>query len=158
MMNSILMLLDKNARISYEDIAAATGQSVEQIKSEIAAYEQNGTIKGYTTLIDWEKTDRNYVTAQIAVKIVLNGKMGFDDIAAQLAAFEEVESVSLMSGAHDISLTVSGKTFQEIAMFVASRLSPMEGVQSTSTSFLLKTYKERGVTSKCDEDIREVQS
>ncbi len=157
-MNAILMLLDKNARMSFEDIATATGKTVDQVKKEIAAFEQNGTIKGYTALIDWEKTDRNYVTAQISVKIVLNGKLGFDDIAAELAAFEEVESVSLMSGAYDISLIVTGKTFQEIAMFVASRLSPLEWVQSTATSFLLKTYKERGVATKYDEDIREVRS
>lgn len=156
-MNSILMLLDKNARMSCEDIAAATGKTLDEVKAEIRAYEENGVIKGYSALIDWEKTDRNYVTAQIAVKIVLNGKRGFDDIAAQLACFEEVETVSLVSGAYDLSLTVSGKTFQEVAMFVASRLSPMEGVQSTSTSFLLKNYKERGIKSKQDADIREVR-
>ncbi len=156
-MNSILMLLDKNARMSCEDIAAATGKTLDEVRAEIRGYEENGTIKGYSALIDWEKTDRNYVTAQIAVKIVLNGKMGFDDIAAQLASFEEVETVRLVSGAYDLSLTVSGKTFQEVAMFVASRLSPMEGVQSTSTSFLLKTYKERGIASKQDADIREVR-
>lgn len=155
-MNSVLMLLDKNARMSCEDIAAATGKTVAEVRDEIRTYEENGTIKGYTTLVDWEKTDRNYVTAQIAVKIILNGKMGFDDIAVQLASFEEVETVSLMSGAYDLSLTVSGKTFQEVAMFVASRLSPLEGVQSTSTSFLLKTYKERGIVTKKDADIREV--
>lgn len=155
-MNSVLMLLDKNARMSCEDIAAATGKTLDEVRAEIRAYEENGTIKGYSALIDWEKTDRNYVTAQIAVKIVLNGKMGFDDIAAKLASFEEVETVRLVSGAYDLSLTVSGKTFQEVAMFVASRLSPMEGVQSTSTSFLLKTYKERGITSRQDDDIREV--
>ena len=156
-MNSILMLLDKNARMSCEDIAAATGKTLDEVKAEIRAYEENGVIKGYLALIDWEKTDRNYVTAQIAVKIVLNGKRGFDDIAAQLAGFEEVETVSLVSGAYDLSLTVSGKTFQEVAMFVASRLSPLEGVQSTSTSFLLKNYKERGIKSKQDADIREVR-
>lgn len=156
-MNSVLMLLDKNARMSCEDIATATGKTVAEVQREIKAYEEDGTIKGYSALIDWEKTDRNYVTAQIAVKIVLNGKMGFDDIAEQLASFEEVETVTLVSGAYDISLTVSGKTFQEVAMFVASRLSPLEGVQSTSTSFLLKTYKERGISNKKDADIREVR-
>ena len=155
-MNSILMLLDKNARMSFEDIATATGKTVAEVRDEIRTYEENGTIKGYTALIDWENTDRNYVTAQIAVKIILNGKIGFDDIAERLASFEEVETVSLMSGAYDLSLTVSGKTFQEVAMFVASRLSPLEGVQSTSTSFLLKTYKERGIITKKDADIREV--
>ncbi len=156
-MNSVLMLLDKNARMSCEDIAAATGKTVDEVQREIRGYEEDGTIKGYSALIDWEKTDRNYVTAQIAVKIVLNGKMGFDDIAEQLASFEEVETVTLVSGAYDISLTVSGKTFQEVAMFVASRLSPLEGVQSTATSFLLKTYKERGISTKKDVDIREVR-
>ena len=83
--------------------------------------------------------------------------MGFDDIANLLASFEEVETVTLTSGAYDISLTVSGKTFQEVAMFVASRLSPLEGVQSTSTSFQLKTYKERGILSEEEQDIREVR-
>ncbi|WMJ83563.1 Lrp/AsnC family transcriptional regulator [Oscillospiraceae bacterium LTW-04] len=156
-MKSILMLLDKNARMSHEDIATATGKTVDEVKAEIKAYEENGTIKGYTTLVDWEKTDRNYVTAQIAVKILLNGKRGFDDIAEQLASFEEVETVTLMSGGYDLSLTVSGKTFQEVAMFVASRLSPLEGVQSTSTTFLLKTYKERGIATKKDKDMREVR-
>lgn len=154
-MEQVLMLLDKNARMSNEDIAVATGLTVTEVKEKIANYEQSGIIKGYKPLVDWEKTERNYVSAQIAVKIVLDGKRGFDDIAAVLASFEEVETVSLMSGAYDIALTVSGKTFQEIAMFVASRLSPLEGVSSTSTSFLLKTYKERGVMSQQDEDIRE---
>ena len=154
-MNNILMLLDKNARMTDKEIAIATGMTEEAVKAEIAKLQENGTIKGYTALIDWEKTERNYVTAQIAVKVSLNGKMGFDDIADLLAGFEEVESVSLMSGAYDISLTVSGKTFQEIAMFVASRLSPLEGVQSTSTTFLLKNYKERGIVTKKVKDIRE---
>lgn len=154
-MDQVLMLLDKNARMSNEDIAVATGLSVDEVKAKIAKYEKDGVIKGYKPLVDWERTERNYVSAQIAVKIVLDGKRGFDDIAAVLASFEEVETVSLMSGAYDIALTVSGKTFQEIAMFVASRLSPLEGVSSTSTSFMLKTYKERGVMSKYDEDMRE---
>lgn len=155
-MNNILMLLDKNARMTDKEIAVATGMTEQQVKDEIAIMREKGIIKGYTALIDWEKTERNYVSAQIAVKVTLNGKMGFDDIADLLASFEEVESVSLMSGAYDLSLTVSGKTFQEIAMFVASRLSPLEGVQSTSTSFLLKTYKERGIVTKKDADMREV--
>lgn len=155
-MKQILMLLDKNARMSDRDIATAVGMTEQEVKAAIAEMEKNGTIKGYTTLIDWDKTERNYVTAQIAVKIALNGKMGFDDVAEVLAGFDEVESVSLMSGAYDISLTVSGKTFQEIAMFVASRLSPLEGVQSTSTTFMLKNYKDRGICAKKDKDIREV--
>ncbi len=157
MMDPILMLLDKNARMPVEEIAAAVGLSPEQVEHAIAQYEHDGVIKGYKPIVDWERAGRSYVTAQIAVKIVLNGKMGFDDIANLLASFEEVESVTLMSGAYDVSLTVSGKTFQEVAMFVASRLSPLEGVQSTATTFLLKTYKERGILAEAERDIREVR-
>lgn len=157
MMDPILMLLDKNARMPVEEIAAAVGQTAEQVEETIARYEREGIIKGYKPIVDWERTGRSYVTAQIAVKILLNGKMGFDDIAKLLASFEEVETVTLMSGAYDVSLTVSGKTFQEVAMFVASRLSPLEGVQSTSTTFLLKTYKEHGIFSKAEQDLREVR-
>ena len=150
-MDPILMLLDKNARMPVDEIAAAVGKTPEEVEEAIAGYEKEGIIKGYKPIVDWERT------AQIAVKIVLNGKMGFDDIANLLASFEEVETVTLTSGAYDISLTVSGKTFQEVAMFVASRLSPLEGVQSTSTSFQLKTYKERGILSEAEQDIREVR-
>lgn len=156
-MNPILMLLDKNARMTDKEIAVAAGMTEAEVKKQIAQMEADGTIKGYKALIDWEKTERNYVSAQIDVKVTLNGKVGFDDIADLLASFEEVESVYLMSGAYDISLTVSGKTFQEIAIFVASRLSPLEGVSSTATTFLLKKYKERGITTKKDKDIREVR-
>ena len=156
-MDPILMLLDKNARMPVDEIAAAVGKTPEEVEEAIAGYEKEGIIKGYKPIVDWERTGRPYVTAQIAVKIVLNGKMGFDDIANLLASFEDVETVTLTSGAYDISLTVSGKTFQEVAMFVASRLSPLEGVQSTSTSFQLKTYKERGILSEAEQDIREVR-
>jgi len=136
-------------------IAAATGYSQEEVKAKIAQYEHEGIIKGYKTLIDWEKTDRNYVSAQITVKIALSGKMGFDDICETLAGFEEVETVTLMSGGYDVSLTVSARTFQEIAEFVASKLSPLDGVQSTTTVFVLKTYKDRGIRAQRDEDMRE---
>ena len=154
-MNKILMLLDNNARLTSNQIAAVTGMPLDEVNKKISQYEESGIIKGYKTLIDWEKTDRNYVSAQITVKISLSGSMGFDDICELLAGFEEVETVMLMSGSYDVALTVSAKTFQEIALFVASKLSPLEGVQSTSTSFVLKTYKDRGIMAKGDEDIRE---
>ena len=154
-MEKILMLLDNNARMTVHQIAAATGMSLDEVNNKIAQYEDAGVIKGYKTLIDWEKTNRNYVSAQITVKISLVGSTGFDDICELLAGFEEVEAVTLMSGSYDVALTVSARTFQDIAQFVASKLSPLEGVQSTSTSFVLKIYKDRGIRAKRDEDIRE---
>ncbi|MEG1774786.1 MAG: Lrp/AsnC family transcriptional regulator [Oscillospiraceae bacterium] len=156
-MNKLLMVLERNARMPVAQLAAAAGMTVEQVTQTLAQFEEQGVIKGYKTLIDWDKTDRNYVTARIEVKTLLGKSCGFDDVCALFAGFEEVESVYLMSGSYDVALTVSGKTFQEIAMFVASRLSPLDAVQSTSTSFVLKKYKERGVLSKPDADEREVR-
>lgn len=155
-MDPILALLDKNARLSNAEIATALGITEAEVSKTIAGYEAAGIIRGYKPLVDWEQSGRNYISAQIMVKIMLNGKTGFDDIAAQLCSFPEVETITLMSGAYDVALTVSGKTFKEVATFVASRLSPLEGVQSTSTSFCLKTYKERGVISEKPKDDREV--
>ena len=156
-MDKILMLLEQNARMAVEDIAAAAGVTAQEAKKRIAQYEEEGVIKGYKALIDWDKTDRNLVNARIEVKILLGKNFGFDDVCSQLSQFEEVQSVYLMSGNYDVALTVSGKTFQEIAMFVASRLSPLDAVQSTATSFILKKYKERGAFSKKDTDEREVR-
>ena len=95
-MDPILMLLDKNARMPVDEIAAAVGKTPAEVEETIAGYEKAGIIKGYKPIVDWERTGRPYVTAQIAVKIVLNGKMGFDDIANLLASFEEVETVTLL--------------------------------------------------------------
>jgi DNA-binding Lrp family transcriptional regulator len=156
-MDKLLMMLDKNARMPVSQLATAAGMSEAEVEKQLADYEKKGIIKGYKTLIDWDKTDRNYVTARIEVKVLLDKTAGFDDVAQLMASFEEVETVYLVSGTYDIALTVTGKTFQEIGMFVASRLSPLDAVQSTSTSFVLKKYKERGIYTKPDADEREVR-
>ena len=107
--------------------------------------------------MDWDKTDRDYVNARIELKVTPQKGMGFEEIASIIARFDEVESVYLMSGTCDIALTVTGKTFKDVAMFVAHRLAPLDSVQSTSTSFVLRTYKELGVFVSFDEmDEREV--
>jgi DNA-binding Lrp family transcriptional regulator len=156
-MDKLLMMLDKNARMPVPQLATAAGMSEAEVEKQLADYEKKGIIKGYKTLIDWDRTDRNYVTARIEVKVLLDKTTGFDDVAQLMASFEEVETVYLVSGTYDIALTVTGKTFQEIGMFVASRLSPLDAVQSTSTSFVLKKYKERGIYTKPDADEREVR-
>jgi DNA-binding Lrp family transcriptional regulator len=156
-MDKLLMMLDKNARMPVPQLATAAGMSEAEVEKQLADYEKKGIIKGYKTLIDWDRTDRNYVTARIEVKVLLDKTTGFDDVAQLMASFEEVETVYLVSGTYDLALTVTGKTFQEIGMFVASRLSPLDAVQSTSTSFVLKKYKERGIYTKPDADEREVR-
>ena len=102
-------------------------------------------IRGYKALIDWERTDREYVTAIIELRVSPKRDSGFESIAQSIMRLEEVESVYLMSGGYDLSVVVSGRTFQEVAMFVAKRLSPMDAVLSTATHFVLRRYKDRGV-------------
>ncbi|MEG1994387.1 MAG: Lrp/AsnC family transcriptional regulator [Oscillospiraceae bacterium] len=153
-MDKILRLLDSNARLTNKQIAAMTSMSEAEVAAAIEDYEKKGVIRGYKTLIDWDKTDREYVIARIEIKVEPKQSYGFEEIAKTIMAFEEVQTVYLMSGGYDLALTISGKTFKDVAMFVAYKLSPLESVTSTQTSFVLKKYKERG-TIMCDEDIDE---
>jgi DNA-binding Lrp family transcriptional regulator len=97
-MDKLLMMLDKNARMPVPQLATAAGMSEAEVEKQLADYEKKGILQGYKTLIDWDRTDRNYVTARIEVKVMLDKTMGFDDVAQLLASFEEVETVYLVSG------------------------------------------------------------
>ena len=132
------------------------GLSEEEVGEKIAAYEKSGVIVGYKTVVNWEKLEQSEkVTAIIELKVTPKRDTGFETIAEEIMAFDEVESVSLMSGGYDFSVCVTGKTFQEIAMFVAKRLAPIDSVVSTSTTFVLKKYKEDGIVlSSGNEDER----
>ncbi len=155
----MLKLLADNAKLSNAQIATMIGASEQEVADAIADCEKNGIIKGYRALIDWDKTGRDLVGARIELKVIPNGVMGFEEIAYTISQFREVETCYLMSGGYDIALTISGKTFKEIALFVAHRLAPLEPVQSTSTHFILRKYKERGIMMVEDnEDEREVAS
>ncbi len=144
-MNKLLNLLDDNARLTTEQLAVLLGKTDKEIAAEIARLEDEGVIRGYKALVDWEKTDRELVTAIIDLQIAPSKDSGFDALAETISAFDEVESVTLMSGGYDLSVKLTGKTFRDVAMFVHKRLSPLDGVLSTATHFVLKTYKERGV-------------
>ena len=158
-MEKILKILEENARISLEDIATMVESTPEEVAKQIDAYQQAHVINGYKALIDWDKTDRNLVSARIEIKVIPKGSMGFEEIAYTISQFREVETCYLMSGGYDLALTISGKTFKDIALFVAHRLAPLEPVQSTSTHFVLKKYKERGLLMVDDvKDEREVTS
>lgn len=144
-MDKMLKLLDTDARLSAEQMAVMLNVSVAEVKERLAALEQAGVVRGYKALIDWDKTDRELVTAVIDLQIAPSKDRGFDAVAETIMAFDEVESVNLMSGGYDLSVTITGRSFRDVAMFVAKRLSPIDGVLSTATHFVLKTYKERGV-------------
>ncbi|MGI6264714.1 MAG: Lrp/AsnC family transcriptional regulator [Acutalibacteraceae bacterium] len=144
-MNKLLKLLETNARKSNAELAVMLGVTEQQVADQIAALEREGAIRGYQALVDWDRTDREYVTAIIELKVSPKKDSGFESIAEAVARLEEVESVYLMSGGYDLSVVVSGRTFQEVAMFVSKRLSPMDAVLSTATHFVLRRYKDRGV-------------
>ena len=137
-MEKLLRLLDQNARLSTEQMAVMLDMDEAQVAAELARLEKEGVIRGYKALIDWDRTQREYVTAIIDLQVAPTKDRGFDGIAEMLMGFEEVESVSLMSGGYDLSVTITGRSFKEVAMFVAKRLSPLDGVLSTATHFVLK--------------------
>ncbi len=144
-MSEILEILSENARATPAEIATLLGLSEEDVAREIKGLEDSGVIKKYITLINWEKLEDEYVFAVIELKVSLQRKTGYDSVAERIARFSEVDSVRLISGDHDLQITVRGKSMKDVAFFVAEKIATLEGVQSTCTHFILKTYKEHGV-------------
>lgn len=144
-MNDLLKLLNQNARFSNEELAAMLGTTPEDVASQIELLENQGVIKGYSVILDESLADKDMVMAIIELKVTPQRDCGFDEIAKTIMMYDEVDSISLMSGSYDLSVTVKGKNLHDIALFVAQRLSTIEGVLSTTTHFLLKTYKEKGI-------------
>ena len=144
-MDQILQLLEKDCRLTPEQLALKTGREADEIKATMRKLENEGVILGYKALIDWDKTDREYVSAVIELKIAPQRDRGFDRIAEKLINYPEVQSVHLMSGGYDLMLIIEGKTMKEVAFFVSFKLAPMEGVMGTATHFVLKKYKDKGV-------------
>lgn len=139
---SILKLLYRNAKLTAEEIATMLGQDVDLIHAKIKEMEQQGYIRGYKAVVDWDKTDSTYVSAIIQLKVTPKAGLGFEEIAEKVMKYPEVETVYLMSGVYDLHVVVKGKTFQQVAMFVAKELSTIEAVNSTATHFVLRRYKE----------------
>ena len=150
-MNDLIKLLNQNARFSNEELAAMLGTTPKDIADQIEQLEKNGVIKGYSVILDESLADKDMVMAIIELKVTPQRDCGFDEIAKTIMMYDEVDSISLMSGSYDLSVTVKGKNLQDIALFVAQRLSTIEGVLSTTTHFFLKTYKEKGIFIE-DED------
>ena len=144
-MDQILKLLEENANLTHQQLAVLCQKEVGDIKKIIDKYEKDGVILGYKTLIDWDKTDREYVSALIEVKITPQRDRGFDRVAERIYNYPEVQSLYLMSGGYDLAVQIEGKTMKEVAYFVAQKLAPIEDVISTATHFVLRKYKDKGV-------------
>ena len=143
-MKDLLQLLEDDCTLTHAQLAAMTGMTEDEVAAAVAQYEKDRVILGYKTIIDWDRTNREAVTAMISVSVTPQRGEGFDRIAQRIYQYDEVESLYLMSGgSHDLTVIISGRTLKEIAHFVGEKLAPIEGVTGTATHFILKKYKEK---------------
>ena len=157
MREELLAIIEKNSRMGLKELAILLGVEEVQVANELAAMEAEGIICGYHTLIDWEKTSKDKVTALIEVRVTPQRGQGFDSIAERIYQYPEVQSVYLMSGGYDLMVILEGKTLREVSSFVSEKLSALESVISTATHFILKKYKDHGtVLSRKKEDERQM--
>lgn len=150
-MDELLKLLKRNALETPENLAKMLNLSADEVRRRIAEYEKAGIIRGYQAVVNEDQLTINKVTAVIEVKVTPEREGGFNYVAERISKFPEVQSVYLMSGAFDLLLFVSGKDLKEVAFFVSEKLATIRGVISTSTHFMLKTYKAHGVLMEAPE-------
>ena len=156
MREKILTFIEKNSRIDLKELAVILGVEEAAVMNELEAMEKENIICGYHTMIDWEKTSIEKVTALIEVRITPQRGKGYDNIAERIYKYPDVNSVYLISGGYDLLVTVDGKTLKSVSSFVNEKLATIEGVLSTATHFILKKYKDHGtILTKKYEDTRE---
>lgn len=148
----LLKLLQDDATLTVQQLSVMLNLTEEEVAAAIHKLEKEGVIKGYRALINWERTDAHRASALIELRVTPKKDSGFDELAARVKTFPEVESVFLMSGGYDLAVIVTAATMSEIAMFVAKRLATIDGVLSTATHFILTKYKDGGVTFISEDD------
>ena len=157
MREKILSIIEKNSRIDISELAVILGIPEIDVANEIKKMEEEGVICGYHTLIDWEKTSIEKVSALIEVRVTPQRGQGFDNIAERIYKYPEVDAVYLISGGYDLLVSLEGKSLKEVSSFVSDKLSTLDSVLSTATHFVLKKYKDHGtILSKKKEDERMV--
>lgn len=155
---NILKILEENGpTITREQVARMTGKTEEEVNAIIAGLEKENIIVGYKTMINWDMTDTEIVNALIELRITPQRGEGYDKVAERIYKYPQVKSLYLMSGAYDLCVIIEGKTMKEVALFVAQKLAPMDSVISTATHFVLKKYKDDGLTFyETEKDTRQV--
>lgn len=157
MREELLAIIEKNSRIDLKELAVILGVEETDVVTELSALEQEGIICGYHTLINWENTSMEKVTALIEVRVTPQRGQGFDSIAERIYKYPEVRSVYLISGGYDLLVTLEGRSLKEVSTFVSDKLSTLDSVLSTATHFILKKYKDHGtVLTRKKEDEREM--
>ncbi len=143
----ILNLLRDNARLSIEDISAMTKSTAAEVEEIIRGLENDGVIMKYAAIVNPEKdiNSKEKVRAEIEIQVTPEREHGFDGLADRIYRFPQVKSLYLMSGGYNLKVIIEGDSLQEVAFFVARKLSTLQGVRSTKTHFFLKTYKENDI-------------
>ncbi len=154
-MDQLLKLLSENSDYSTEELALILNEPEDYIRAQIKEYEEDGIIRGYRAIVNWDDADEKLVSAIIEVKVTPEKEIGFDGIAEKISKFDEVKSVQLVAGSYDLSLVVTGETMNAVASFVSKRLSPMKQVISCQTNFILSNFKEGGVILKNQDDAKD---
>ncbi len=157
MNTKLLRLLEQDCTMTPEQLASMADMTVEEVRAQRKEYEEEKFILGYQAIVDWDRTDRESVTALIEVKVTPQRGAGFDRVAERIYQYDEVESVYLMSGSYDLTVIISGRTLREVAEFVGQRLATIEDVTGTATHFILKKYKEKHlIFQKQEQQAREL--
>ena len=155
-MEKLLNMLEKDATLTPKELALMLSKEEGDIKEMIRQLEKDGVILGYQAVIDWDKTEKESVSALIEVKVMPQRDDGFDKIAEKIQNYPEIKGLYLMSGGFDFTVLIEGKTMKEVAYFVARKLAPIEFVTATATHFVLKTYKYNGmICNTPKKDLRE---
>ena len=142
-MKKLLQLLEDDCTLTHAQLASMSGLTEAEVAAAIKKYEEERVILGYTAIVDWDRTDRESVTALIEVNVTPQRGEGFDRVAQRIYQYDEVESVYLMSGSFDLTVIISGRSLKEVALFVGEKLAPLEDDTGTATHFILKKYKEK---------------
>ena len=156
MRERILQIIEKNSKVGIDEIAIRLGENEIDVANEIKAMEEEGVICGYHTLIDWEKTSIEKVSALIEVTVTPQRGQGFDSIAERIYNYPEVNAVYLISGGYDLLVMLDGKSLKQVASFVSDKLSTLDSVLSTATHFVLKRYKDHGTIIEQNDDKEKI--
>ncbi|RDI70704.1 Lrp/AsnC family transcriptional regulator [Halopelagius longus] len=151
----LLDLLLRNARESVDDLARQTGLEAAEVEALVEELEDEGVIRGYQAIVDWDRVDEEYVQAEVELNVELDRETGYEEIARRIGKFPEVASLRLVSGDYDFAVDVVGDSMQDVSNFVSEQIAPVPEVTQTVTHFVMETYKERGVElGDGDEDDR----
>ena len=156
MRERILQIIEKNSKVGIDEIAIRLGENEIDVANEIKAMEEEGVICGYHTLIDWEKTSIEKVSALIEVTVTPQRGQGFDSIAERIYNYPVVNAVYLISGGYDLLVMLDGKSLKQVASFVSDKLSTLDSVLSTATHFVLKRYKDHGTIIEQNDDREKI--